>query len=176
MASKLDYLYQCHAIVIEDIKLADQKATVLIPLNSAILGALYGADLLILDFAKIFWSLATAVAFSVLIAGTLLSIFVISPRGKYLAVKFPGAELVNFRSITAKFKNPEEYAAAIHTADTIKLEDNMARLIYIRSILSRTKFDWLIRALTVSAAGWLLAGLLIMAKLAGFLIVAKSAV
>ena len=169
MASKLDYLYQCHAIAIENIKVADQKATAFIPINSAILGSLYGAGLLILDPTRILWSLASTVGFLVLITGTLLSIFVIWPRGTYLFARFPGAELINPRSITTKFKNPEEYAAAIHAADTSKLEDNLTAFVFLRSTLSNIKFDWLMKAIVVSAIGWLLAGFLIAAKLAGFL-------
>ena len=66
---KLNYLIQANINVVENVKLADQKATVLVAVNTALLGGLFSAKLLALDSGKPWWLAALSLGTGAFLAG-----------------------------------------------------------------------------------------------------------
>lgn len=157
---KIQYLTDTHLHILENIKLADQKALVLLGLNPAILSALYGAKLLIVSCAKGWETVLSITTFLSLIIGLLLAIIVIYPRGEDIARKLSG----QFGSLTipSKIAHPHQnatesiqnYIGKFESADNSHLMKELCALIYVRSYINDKKYECLKWSILVSGVGW----------------------
>jgi Family of unknown function (DUF5706) len=158
ISEKIQYLTDTHLHILENIKLADQKALVLLALNPAILSALYGAKLLIVDLAKGWVIVLCSVStFGFLIIGLLLAIRVIYPRGESLARKLSGessGSLTIPSKIARTYSKAEDYLNEINAADESRLLNELCTLIYARSYINDIKYFYLKWSILISGVGW----------------------
>lgn len=151
-----DYLLHTHTHVLENIKLADQKATAFIAIDSAIIAALFGAKLLILNPADIWLTWLSVMTFVLLGAAVALGGFVIWPRGEKIADRADGGDLAVPSKIARLHKTPVELASAVSDATTkSELKTQLAALVLVRSRINDKKYFWLKGSVVLSALGLL---------------------
>ena len=153
---KIQYLTDTHLHIYENIKLADQKALVLLGLNPAILSALYGAKLLIVSCEKGWETLLSIITFLFLIIGLLFAIKVIYPYGENIARELSGdsGTLTIPSKIAHEYKAPTEYIDKFHSAEDENLMKELCTLIYVRSYINDKKYNRLKWSILVSGLGW----------------------
>jgi hypothetical protein len=149
-----DYLLHTHTHILENIKLADQKATAFIAIDSAIIAALFGAKLLILNPADPWITWLSIASFTLLGVAVVLGGFVIWPRGEKIADRAEGGDLAVPSKISRLHKSPTELAAAVNSAAAnATLTDQLAALVLVRSQINDKKYFWLKGSIIVSALG-----------------------
>ncbi len=145
----LSFLTSRESWIQQNIQFADQKAQILIAIDSAIVGALYSTGLLE-DFSAP--EVLGATATSILVIAVLACVMVLVPRGTLLK-----GELSN--SIEFGRWSSKKYSDRLITAsDQEVLADLSAFVTSLAAICSR-KYRYIPIAVRLSAAGWLIAGI-----------------
>lgn len=153
-----DYLLHTHTHVLENIKLADQKATAFIAIDSAIISALFGAKLLILNPSDIWLTLLSITTFVLLGCAIAVGGFVIWPRVEKIADRADGGNLAFPSKITRLHKTPVDLAQEVSKAImNSELQNELAALVLVRARINNEKYVWLERCVVLSAFGFLCA-------------------
>jgi hypothetical protein len=100
-------------------------------------------------------------AFMALAASILLSIFVLRPRGNFTNNTQLG-EICDPVKIAQK--DCKEYVELVKTSDDETLLENVAVLIYDRSMTNKKKYYWLNREIWVGMSGWALSLIVVFLK------------
>ena len=152
-----DYLVQTHLHVLEDIKLADQKATAFVAIDSAIMAALYGAKLFIYDPSNPLLTALSLATFALLALGVSLGCFVLWPRGETIAHRTSGGELA-IPSKIRKHVDSNEYCAEVIKATTTPgaLAEQLASITWVRSEIGGKKYKYLKLSVVASGLGFAL--------------------
>ncbi len=147
-----DYLAQTHVHVVENIKLADQKATAFVVIDSAVLGALYGAKLLIPVTSCPVIMILSLTTFGLLALGVVLACRVLWPEGEKMAHRVPGGELAIPSKIYGQHASPESYRDAVVAAQG-NLTAQLASLTWVRCKTNDVKYWYLRQAIRASVLG-----------------------
>jgi hypothetical protein len=139
----------------ENLKFADQKASGLIALNAALIGAIYP-----LARPHNQLSIWVGVFAFAMIAGIACSLCVIYPRGHRRRCEQGKQGIVDADRI-CQHPSMEAYASACANISDEELLKEARELIYHRSKINRKKYTFLRRSIWVSVVGWL--GALILA-------------
>ena len=148
-----DHVVQTHLHLLENIKLADQKATAFVAINSGVIAAVYAGKLLVFDPNKAYLTGLCIATLSLLGLGLLLSGLVIWPRGEKMSRKFKGGTLSVPTKINQKFNTAESYRQEIKTVGPDGLLENWCALIVSRSQINDIKYGYLKWAIISSALG-----------------------
>jgi hypothetical protein len=149
-----EHVVQTLLHLLENIKLADQKATAFVAINSGIIAAIYAGKLLVFDGNKPYLTGLCIATLALLGLGLLLSGLVIWPRGEKMARKVAGGDLSFPIKIGKTFPdNPNAYRDAVAAAGTQGLIDNWYSLIVSRSEVNNIKYGYLRWAILSSALG-----------------------
>lgn len=159
-----EFICDINCNLFDNLKLADQKATGFIAINSAVIAGLFGSDLLIVNSAKPILSVMAIATFALLGIGVLLAGFVIWPRQTKNGRLIAGGELSVPSKIARLSHTPEQYAAAVIESCN-KSEDiqQFAALVLIRARNYQQKYYWLKGAIVVSAIGLVSAAVFVVA-------------
>lgn len=158
-----DYLVQTHLHVLENIKLADQKATAFVAIDSAVMAALYGGKLFLVDPSTPVLTSLSLATFVLLALGVSLGCLVLWPRGETIAHQAPGGDLAIPSKIPDEHSTPEKYRAAVIKAasdDPLEplesLTGQLASLTLVRCKINDIKYGYLRRAIVASGLGFAL--------------------
>ena len=152
-SEKVSYLLNTHSHIYENIKLADQKALVLIALNPTVLSALYGSKVVNLRQGSLI-SLFSVMAFCGLIASLVLAILVVYPRGEKITDDLAGGSLASPSKIARVHHTCAQYINEINTSDDSQFIEDLATLVYARSQTNIIKYQYLKQSILVSSIGW----------------------
>ena len=164
MADKVSYLLGTHENIFENIKLCDQNATAFIAINSAIIGGLYSANLLVIDATRIGLSLGSVSTFTCLVFGIFLAIKTIWPRGWRMAAAIQGGSLSIPWKIAQKHATLESFEKGLQTADEAQLISELCALVFARAKVNVAKHFPLIWSVRLSLFGWIGAVALIVSQ------------
>jgi hypothetical protein len=148
-----EHVVQTHLHLLENIKLADQKATAFVAINSGIIAAIYAGKLLVFDGNKPYLTGLCIATLALLGLGLLLAGLVIWPRGERMARLFAGGQLAIPTKISGQFKTTEAYRDAVAAAGQQELIENWCALIVTRSQVNDIKYGYLKWSILVSALG-----------------------
>lgn len=156
---KISFLLGTHAHIHENIKFADQKALVVIVLNTGLIGGLYKDH--ILDGADPFVKIVAISMFLILSLGILFSVIVIRPRGSEIPKKMRGFS--NPMKIT-NWDNAEDYKDGFENSSDEVLVNDLLDFVYSRSTINKKKYFYLKLAILISFIGWVLGLIAILVK------------
>jgi hypothetical protein len=152
-SDRINYLIQTDLHVVENIKLADQKATVFVTIQTALLAALLGAKLLFIS-AKPWWLMTLSITTFVLLVGSLiLAGLVIWPRGEDMSRKAVGGNLAFPTKIAMRYETEEEFQCAIAGATEDDLVNSLGSLVYIRAKINDWKYWYLKGSIATALLG-----------------------
>lgn len=148
LSSRVDILFKQEELLHKNIRLADQKAAILITLNLAILGSLFRYKPA-LEIHWLFIFLSACAGFTIVI---LFGLLVIKPRGKHYSLAENNTALPKIAKYHADVL--DEHFKAQATSETTVFERDLQKLIIQRGLINRDKFKWLGRLILACLIVW----------------------
>ena len=165
--NRIDYLFQIHSHIYENIKFADQKAAALTVTSSAIIGALHSGDLFLIKsephIPQVYCTLFSILVFLLLCFGVLLSALVILPRGETFG-NYVGPSDLALSFKIAHNGTYKKFSENLDKATESELQDHLSALVFIRAKINDRKYTFLKWTIYFSISGWLGAGVLVLTK------------
>ena len=146
--NKISFLSDSVSLTFENIKFADQKASIILALNSSIAGAAYAIG--VFKGSPIEWHMISITGFLCLALAILSCVWVIFPRPR--AHKL-GKGLCHPQRVMLH-NGKDEFHNHLVNASEEELLRSITDLVYEASRINNAKYRALISSITISATSW----------------------